>query len=653
MNHSGQYPVNIIVVDDEPRMCESLKYLLGHQKFNVRTALTGSDALQWVSREEFDIAVLDIGLPDIDGIQLMEYIRSTNRDICFVIITGNATLDSALKAIRNGAFDYLKKPFEYDQLLNTINNILNQRKLQKENIEINGKLASSEERYRYLVKNSPDIIYILDENGRFEYISDAVQSLLGYDPQGLIGEHFSTIVMDEDKETCKWFFQERRTGERATSGAELKLRVTGNGTGSRYCEIHNITVELKSTGIYAKPEEKGRRFLGTHGVARDISRRKRLERQVKQMERMEAMGTLSAGIAHNFNNLLMAIQGNASLVLLDLDDDSEHTKRLKNIIEYTQNGADLTSQLLGFARSTEYEIKSVDINDIVTKSSTMFGKTRKEISVREELASNLWCTDTDDKQMQQVLLNLYVNAWHAMPEGGDLILRTENTVVSETSPDFSDLPPGRYVKITVEDTGTGIDDTVLPRIFEPFFTTKEVGKGTGLGLTSAFGTVKNLGGTIQVKSCLGKGTTFFIYLPASEQTNPSRETGQNEIVKGNGLVLLLDDEDMIIEVGSAFIKALGYNVITASNAREAIDIYREKWREIDLVILDMIMPEMDGGKVFDNLKQINPDIRAILSSGHGLDGRCQKVFQKGFKGFAQKPFNLSDLSILIRDVLCK
>lgn len=651
MSLQEQQAAKILVVDDEPRMCESLRFLLEKQDFSVSTALTGTNALQWIAKEHFDVAVLDVGLPDINGIQVMEYIKSSGHDTSFVVITGNATLDSAVSALRNGAFDYLKKPFEYDQLLNTIQNILDQKKLRHENHEITGRLAESEERYRYLVKNSPDIIYVLDENGCFRYINEAVLGLIGYDPEALIGQHYGSIVAEQDVEACKWCFQERRTGERATAGAEVRLKpaVKSPNGGSR--KRPGITVELKSTGMYSNGGSKKRKFLGTHGVARDISRRKRLERQVKQMERMEAMGTLAAGIAHNFNNILMGIQGNASLMLMKLGEEHEHAKRLKNIIEYSHSGADLTNQLLGFARGADYETKPVDMNSIVKKTATMFGKARKEILIQQDLSDDLWPAQADDQQLEQVLLNLYVNAWQAMDGGGTLSLRTENVFIEEGSQEFNDLNPGRYVKIEVADTGSGMEEAVQQHIFEPFFTTKDIGKGTGLGLSSALGIVQNLSGTIHVESFPGEGTTFFIYLPACEEVTSSSELEEEAPVKGTGTVLVVDDETMIVEVLVDFLHSLGYQVETASSGEKAIELYQEKSQSIDMVILDMVMPEMDGGKVLQALLEINPDVKAILATGYDREGQCEDILKVGFKGFIQKPFNLIELSKLIHETL--
>ncbi|MFP3929310.1 MAG: response regulator [Desulfobacteraceae bacterium] len=641
----------VLIVDDEPRMCQSLSMLLSKNDYDIRTANSGSEAMGWMSKEAFDAAILDIMLPDMSGHQLMEYLKERFPEIYVIMITGNASLDSALQALRQGAFDYLKKPFEFAQLVNTLQNALSQKQLREENIAMNGKLAVSEERYEYLVKHSPDIIYMLDSEGNFTFISDAVEHLLGYKPEELVGRHFSSIVVEEDLESCRWFFQERRTGERAASGVELRLKAK-QGKASESWGDH-LTVELKSTGMYERRGGNGACvFLGTHGVVRDISRRKRLEAQLQHVERMEALGTLAGGIAHNFNNILMGIQGNASLMLLDKDPADSDYRRLENIIEYVQSGSDLTRQLLGFARGGKYEVRPIDMNGLVERTAEMFGRTRKDIRIIRDLREDLWSVEADERQLEQVLLNLYVNAWQAMPEGGEIFLTTSHLSVIPESPLSRELSPGDYVVISIRDTGMGIDESIRSRIFEPFFTTKEVGKGTGLGLASAFGIVKKHGGTIRVESRLGQGTTFNVYLPASGAEVPTEEkTKTKELIKGSGTVLLVDDEAMILEVGTDLLKRLGYNVVTASSGPEAVDVFRERADEVDLVILDLVMPDMDGGKVYEALREIDPEVKALLASGHGLEGRATEVLEAGCDGFLQKPFNLDELSRKIGEVM--
>ncbi len=640
----------VLIVDDEPRMCESLSMLLAKNDYDIRTATSGSEAMGWMTKEAFDAAILDIMLPDMSGHQLMEYLKDRFPEIYVIMITGNASLDSALQALRQGAFDYLKKPFEFAQLVNTLSNALSQKKLREENIVMNGKLAVSEERYEYLVKHSPDIIYMLDRDGNFTFVSDAVEDLLGFKPDELVGRHFSAIVVDEDVEACRWFFQERRTGERAASGVELRLKAKqGKEAG---CSGGPLTVELKSTGMYERRGENGDSvFIGTHGVVRDISRRKRLEAQLQHVERMEALGTLAGGIAHNFNNILMGIQGNASLMLLDKDPSHTDYRRLESIIEYVQSGSELTKQLLGFARGGNYEVRPIDINRMVKRTAEMFGRTRKDIRITQDLRGDLWSVEADERQLEQVFLNLYVNAWQAMPEGGELSLTTSHLTVIPESPLARELSPGEYVVVSVRDTGTGMDESIQSRIFEPFFTTKEVGKGTGLGLASAFGIVKKHGGTIRVRSRPGRGTTFSVYLPASGAEVLAEEKTPGEVIKGSGTVLLVDDEAMILDVGTDLLRELGYNVITASSGPEAIETFRQRRGEVDLVILDLVMPDMDGGKVYEALKEIAPDVKALLASGHGIEGRATEVLEAGCDGFLQKPFNLDELSRKIGEIM--
>jgi two-component system cell cycle sensor histidine kinase/response regulator CckA len=248
---------------------------------------------------------------------------------------------------------------------------------------------------------------------------------------------------------------------------------------------------------------------------------------------------------------------------------------------------------------------------------------------------------------------LYVNSYHAMPGGGGLYIQTENIVIDEFFNRPYHVEPGKYVKISVTDTGIGMDKATQQRIFDPFFTTKEMGRGTGLGLASAYGIIKNHSGFIDVYSEEGEGTTFNIYLPASEKEVVKEKKSQEEVLKGAETTLLVDDEDMIIEVGQGVIKKLGYKVLTAKSGKEAIEIYKKNHDRIDLVILDMIMPEMGGGETYDKLKEINPDIKVLLSSGYSIDGQATEILERGCNGFIQKPFNMADLSKKIREILDK
>jgi PAS domain S-box-containing protein len=358
---------------------------------------------------------------------------------------------------------------------------------------------------------------------------------------------------------------------------------------------------------------------------KDITDRKCLEAQLQQAHKMEAVGTLAGGMAHELNNLLMRIQGNVSLMLLDID-TTPHFERLKNIEKEVQSGARLTSHLLGYARKGKYEVKLLDLNQLVRETSDAFGRTRKQIRIHLELAKDLFIIEAGPGQTEQVLWDLLVNAADAMPGGGDLILRTMNTTHYYMKDKLYDPNPGNYVLLTVTDTGLGMDAQTAERIFDPFFTTKEMGRGTGLGLASAYGIIRSHGGHIDVESKKGHGTKFSIYLPASEKPlEKGIETAAVEVMKANGTVLLVEDDEVILEVGRDLLEAMGYQVLTAKDGKEAIEIYRKNQDDTDIVVLDMVMPNMGGGEAYDRLREI-----------------CN--------GFIQKPFRMNELAEKIREI---
>jgi CheY-like chemotaxis protein len=281
----------------------------------------------------------------------------------------------------------------------------------------------------------------------------------------------------------------------------------------------------------------------------------------------------------------------------------------------------------------------------------MFTLTRKEIVIHINLQDKIWSVKVDQGQIEQVLINLYLNAWHAMPDGGDIYIQTENVFLSQNYCRPFDVPGGNYVKVSVTDTGTGISDDIIERIFEPFFTTKDVGKGTGLGLASAYGIIKNHNGIIRVYSEIGNGTTFNIYLPASDEEIAKDTLINSEMLKGNEKILLVDDEKGTIQVEELMLKKLGYTVLPALSGQEALQLYQDNMIGLDLVALDMIMPEMNGKDTYEALKKINPKVKVLLVSGYSLNRQIEELMEKGCNGFIQKPFDIIQLSQKIREVL--
>jgi len=379
--------------------------------------------------------------------------------------------------------------------------------------------------------------------------------------------------------------------------------------------------------------------------------RKRMERHLQQAQKLESIGTLAGGIAHDFNNLLMGIQGRASLMSAGMAPGHPFREHVEAIMECCRSAADLTSQLLGMARGGKYEAKPICINEVVIGSSTMFGRTKKEIHIHTKLLNSSPVVVADRGQMEQALLNLYINAWQAMPGGGELYLETSVVHLDETDSRPHSIEPGKYVRISVTDTGTGMDEKTRQRVFDPFFTTKKMGRGTGLGLASAYGIVKNHSGAMTVYSEVGTGSTFNIYLPYSLQEIEQARPEKSEIIEGTGIILLVDDEPFIVDVGKEMLELLGYDVMTAQSGEDAIDILKRESKRIDLIILDMIMPGLDGSKTFDRLRMIDPSVPVLLSSGYSMNGQADRIMQRGCNGFIQKPFLISQLSERVRQII--
>jgi len=510
-------------------------------------------------------------------------------------------------------------------------------------------LKESEEKYRTILESIEEGYYETDLAGNFTFFNESLCRIFGIPENVLYGMSYHENTGEEFAERLYRVFNRVYATGRPDKGAEYEI-LRDDGT-SLYVEV--------SASLLRDREGSP---VGFRGIIRDImerkhaeQERKRLEAQFHQAQRMEAIGTLAGGIAHDFNNLLMAMQGNASLMLLDKDSDHPEYKRLRNIEQYIRDAADLTKQLLGFARGGQYVVKPT--NDIMNKSAKMLGRTKKEITIHTKYQDDLWIVAVDQGQIEQVLINLFINAWQAMPGGGDLYLETENVAPNQNDVKAFDPVPGQYVKITVTDTGVGMDKKTLQRIFEPFFTTKGMGKGTGLGLASAYGIIKNHGGFIEAYSEVGAGATFTIYLPAADEGIgiPSvQEQDRDEVLGGTETVLLVDDEDTIIKVGAELLKKLGYTVILAKSGKAAVEMVSKPQPHVpDLVILDMIMPDMGGGATFDRIKEIVPDMKVLLSSGYSINGQAREILKRGCDGFIQKPFNIHELSRRIREVLDK
>lgn len=505
-------------------------------------------------------------------------------------------------------------------------------------------LKQEKEKFQILVEKAPLGIALISKDSRYLYINPQFTEIFGYTlddiPKGR--QWFEKAFPDPDyrREVISMWIQDLETYDVGRPRPRVVSVQCKNGVQKA---IHFRTVGM----------EGGQQFV----ICEDITQRKKLEEQLQHAQKMETIGTLAGGVAHDFNNLLMGVEGRTSLMLAREDLYPEFRSHLEEIERYVKSAANLTQQLMGFARGGKYVVKPTNLNQLIHEQNRMFSRTRKEINIHESLPDDLWLCEVDAGQIEQVLLNLYINAWQAMPRGGDLFTKTENRMADKQDRVLYGLEKGRWVQITVTDTGVGMDASTRQRIFDPFFTTKKLERGAGLGLASVYGIIKNHGGSIHVDSQEGQGATFTIFLPASDaetidaaDTPPSASQTQ-PVEKGRETVLLIDDEDIITDVSQEMLSDLGYEVLTANSGREAIEIFRQKKTEVNLVVLDLIMPDMGGEETFEQLKQLNPDVKVLLSSGYSMDDQASALLNHGCQGFIQKPFNLDQLSQKMRAIL--
>ena len=495
----------------------------------------------------------------------------------------------------------------------------------------------TEKIHRSLLRSTAAAIVTCDLGGRVNFVSPVFVQTFGWTLEEIEGEK---ILFDP------------KYGKESTSAIIKDLIKTGKPCHDfetkRYAKNGHLLDVSISASRYDDHEGNP---IGIVAILRDISERKRLEAQLRYFDRIEAIGTLAGGIAHDFNNLMMGMLGNLSLILCDTNFKHPHYEKLQKIDKYIQSGSKLTRQLLAYARKGKYEVRPISLNQIVKDTSETFGRTKKEIRIYTEFSKDLFAVRADEVQIEQVLINLYINAAHAMPDGGNLFLETMNSTHKEMKGKPYVPIPGNYVLLKVADQGAGIDKKIIDRIFEPFFTTKQMGRGTGLGLASVYGIVKSHGGYIDVDSKKGHGTTFSVFLPASDESIQQILNISEQIVMGSETILLVDDEELVLDVSVQMLEKLGYDVLEAKSGKKAIAVYKEKKDKIDLVILDAIMPEMTGEETYYKLKEINPKVKTLLSSGYTINGKATEMMKNGCNGFIQKPFSMEALSQKIREIL--
>jgi len=505
-------------------------------------------------------------------------------------------------------------------------------------MEAEEALRISEERFRSLVENSSDWIWEFDENEIFTYASPRVKELLGYEPDEVVGRSaFDFIPEDGREEVAREFifFKEARK-----PFANL-LNVNQHKDG------HRVTIESSGVPII----DREGKFHGYRGIDRDISERRELETKLRQAYKMEAIGTLAGGIAHDFNNILSAILGYTGLARLEIGKSDPAQQSLQEVLNAGLRAKELVKHILAFSRQTEQQKLPVYIGPLFKEALKLLrASIPSTIDIKQDISKEFWAILADPTQIHQVIMNLCTNAAQAMePDGGVLRVCLRN--VDNRSTERADLFPGRYVQLSVSDTGMGIDPELQKRIFDPYFTTKDVGKGTGMGLAVVHGIVKSHGGLIEVESQPGQGTTFHVYFPQVEKVQCEECAPAVEIATGRERILLVDDEPALAEVGKRILEQYGYTVTAKDSSLDAYEAFRADPDNFDLIITDLTMPHLTGLELTRELRGIRPRIPVILCSGNSQKAEEGLLAEAGIAACIMKPLVAGELSLLVRKIL--
>jgi two-component system, cell cycle sensor histidine kinase and response regulator CckA len=631
------HPIKILLVEDNPGDALLLQETLSELTFielewvHVERM---SNALNRLRSQEFDVILLDMVLPDSEGLDTFLQIYEQAPFIPIVVLTGIADETLAIQSMQAGAQDYLVKGqvSQSDLLIRSIRYAIERKRIES-------SLHQREQEFRTLAENAPDIIARFDSNLRHLYVNSVVEKATGLSTQAFIGKTNRELGMPE-AQVRRW---EETLRQVFSTGAPMMIEFnypTPSGVGYYQSRcVPELALDGSVESILV--------------ITQDLTEQKQLEAQFLRAQRLESLGTLASGIAHDMNNILAPMLASAQLLPVLVPTLDEQSQQLLKIFEdNTRRGTELVKQILTFARGLEGDRIALQVKHILVElEQTIKSTFSKSIEiVRSFPRHDLWLVSANATQLHQVFMNLCVNARDAMPNGGVLTISAENRMINETYARLHlDAKVGSYVAVTFADTGVGIPPEYIDRIFEPFFTTKESGQGTGLGLSTTIGIIKNHGGFLTVSSQVGEGTQFEVFLPTAEEAEmlPSQTL---KLPLGQGeLILVVDDEFSIRETLKIILETQNYKVLTAKDGVEAIAIYAQHQQDIKAILLDMMMPSMDGFTAIPILQQLNPHAKIIACSGSS--NRESLPSSAATKAFLSKPFTAEDLLNTVQNVL--
>jgi PAS domain S-box-containing protein len=637
-------PLRLLVVDDAldhaQMVVEFIRSGDAWPDADVRIAVSYDEALTAFQAQRFDVAFFDYWLGARDGLSLLREIRQRGVDTPVVVLTSRGAEEVAVEAMKAGAADYLSKArLTVEALEGTIRHALALHAEERQRWHAEAALRASEERFRALVENSSDALLLIDAEGRVTYLSPSSVRHLGWKPEQMIGRSIFDFLHPEDRELV---------------GARMAETVDNPGK--------SIVVEVRfhhADGTWRIMESVGVNRLADPAVAgivvnaRDITERRRLEAQLRQAQKMEAVGQLAGGVAHDFNNLLTAILGYCHLMLDEIPEGDPLRLDLLEIQSAGDRAASVTRQLLAFSRLQMLQPQVVDINTLVTQLEKLLRRLISEdVELVTALAPDLRPVTVDPASVEQILVNLAVNARDAMPTGGRLTIETANVDLDDTyAVTHVAMTPGPYVMLAVGDTGEGMDAATRARVFEPFFTTKEQGKGSGLGLATVYGIVKQSGGYIWVYSEPGHGTMFKVYLAPTGSPSVAQPAARDAgSALGWETVLLVEDEDAVRALAREVLRRHGYVVLEARHGVDALRVAERHPDDIHLMVTDVVMPHMSGRELAQRLGTVRPKMKMLFMSGYADHMLMHDDLAPG-AAFLQKPFTPEVFARKVRSIL--
>ena len=631
--------LRILILEDVPTDAELIERELQKAKIAFTSRWVDNRDAFLKELEDFspDIVLSDYSMPHFNGMEALELVKKRFPSIPLIIVTGSMNEETAVECLKNGAADYVIKE-NMTRLGQAIDGAIKKKRIKQEKKWAIEALKESEEKYRTLFQVAPEGILSADiKTKKLLHANPAFSEMLGYTEEELIQLDISNIHPKEDLDRVFLEFEAQARGEKTLAQNIPCLRKDGT----------TIYTDIVTAPILIGGRNCNLSFF------RDITERKKLETRFVQAQKMETIGTLAGGIAHDFNNILTSVIGFSELALNDAKKGSQQYENLQEVLIAGGRAVDLVKQILTFSRQTDQKKKPVQVKCILEEALKLIrSSTPTTIKIKQNIQSDALVMG-DSNHIHQVLINLCANAAHAMEDTGGVL--TVDLLDMEFNSNFisnyPDLPPGRYLNLTVTDTGCGMTPDVLDKIFDPFFTTKQKGEGTGMALSVVHGIVRSHGGHIYTHSEPGQGSTFNIFLPAIYKQLKPDDSVDKPVLTGTERILLVDDEPVIVNMSKQLIESLGYDVVTRTSSIEALEFFRRQPESVDLVITDMTMPNMTGDELAVELMKIRPDIPVILCTGFSTRIDEQKSKAKGIRAFVLKPIIKQNLSETIREVL--